>query len=312
MDLRHGRALLRVEAQRTGAQIPALPVQGPVLPPVQLVLTAALGHRHDAAPPHPLERLAAGHGEVRHAPEGEDVGAGPRLAVWAADDLRRHPRHGAAQGPCGAGEHPREAEVSELRAGDPGVDEGVAALQIAVDDLRLLRVQVAERAGEVQEEQLADGGFGALGVGLYVPVEGRAWHQLQDQQDHAQLRVHAGPSKEDDAWMADVAKDSNLVGQGLKSACSAGGGRVPHALDSDRRAVEGAKRHRPKTALAQHPLGVHLQVSGAHNPTLGLPKRYHRLQAPPQCLQLVLGGTRKRPVGLHTVENVPRDGGLDL
>eukprot|EP00444_Apocalathium_aciculiferum_P004838 CAMPEP_0183412842 /NCGR_PEP_ID=MMETSP0370-20130417/21289_1 /TAXON_ID=268820 /ORGANISM="Peridinium aciculiferum, Strain PAER-2" /LENGTH=173 /DNA_ID=CAMNT_0025595985 /DNA_START=493 /DNA_END=1012 /DNA_ORIENTATION=+ len=103
------------------------------------------------------QRGTASHDLVHQPPEGEYIGAGCLRTLVLHDDLRRHPPNGAAEIVRARREQTTETEVEQLRPVSRThlMDKHIGSFDVAVNDGRLLIVQILQRATDVVDQHAA-------------------------------------------------------------------------------------------------------------------------------------------------------------
>mmetsp|Transcript_97002 Transcript_97002/g.301960 ORF Transcript_97002/g.301960 Transcript_97002/m.301960 type:complete len:404 (-) Transcript_97002:99-1310(-) len=311
MNLGHTWPRLLGEGERLLAERPALRVQGRAVLPDEDWDRAALGHLHDNPPRHAPERSLASDDHVGDAAEGENVGARHRLRErLIKDHLRRHRLKGSAERLRISCEQPREAEVQELRLGDLGLHEDVRALQVAMDDAWLERMEVAQRASDVQQQPKADPDLLVRGVQEHVLGEVGALEPFQDEHHLARHGLHACAVEEHDVAMSDLSQDTNFVGDGDEVSHAGAVRRSLRGLDGHGGAVQRAAHDDAERACAQDLVRSDLHVGGAHEPVLPDAEGGDLLQALLQFPRLILLYAIKPAPDVDVVEEATCSRGL--
>eukprot|EP00403_Amphidinium_massartii_P011232 CAMPEP_0178423194 /NCGR_PEP_ID=MMETSP0689_2-20121128/27563_1 /TAXON_ID=160604 /ORGANISM="Amphidinium massartii, Strain CS-259" /LENGTH=271 /DNA_ID=CAMNT_0020044781 /DNA_START=226 /DNA_END=1038 /DNA_ORIENTATION=- len=108
---------------------------------------------------------------------------------------------------------PRQAEVYQLcaRALRPVFDEDVGRFQVAVDYERILRMQVAKRAADVQQDLVSAGGVRVLRRSAQEAIQRRPPHPFEHKHEFPGAWIDASSKEQHDMRVPQVPEDAQLV-----------------------------------------------------------------------------------------------------
>mmetsp|Transcript_47738 Transcript_47738/g.107442 ORF Transcript_47738/g.107442 Transcript_47738/m.107442 type:complete len:347 (-) Transcript_47738:533-1573(-) len=200
--------------------------QGHVVWPQERGLLHRLGESDDRLPADAHHGEHARRHKVDETPHRKHILNRLRRTTLLANDLWCHPRECTTRDLGILSDAPGQAEIQQLWCGNclRVLHHDVHSLQVTVNYMRLLNVEVSQGTDDAQEHHVAL--QDARDVQQLVAVAVVSWHgvkthdvgvhahpldQLQHQHELPVLKVHAGPVKKHDVWVAHLAQDAKLV-----------------------------------------------------------------------------------------------------